>query len=351
MKLKRNFFLFVVQNLLFIGFFFQIGPPKIFAHAPDAIRTSGKLIITPTKITFQRSYLVNLLHLESVWQSLDTDNNQQISDQEIERFEGESPEFELIINNHDYTISKKIFGKPSYQDYFAGKDTSFSIGFESQAIILEPGSNKLIFAYKGQKDQSSLKSLAVEPDQLIAVIDKKVRQFDGLRLTLDYLQKPKTQEETAIIDAQEKSQEYSFPCDQWGQKALDLYEGKRESSWAKKLDLTQLSNWIVNRLEGDWQSLLFVFVVVTFFGSLHAFTPGHGKALTSAYLIGKEGRTKHIIFLGLTVTTTHTLLVYLLGFVSLFLKKSQASLALSQAAEFGSAILVIIISLIILLDM
>jgi ABC-type nickel/cobalt efflux system permease component RcnA len=42
------------------------------------------------------------------------------------------------------------------------------------------------------------------------------------------------------------------------------------------------------------------------FGAAHALTPGHGKTLVAAYLVGERGTVWHAIVLGLTTTLTHT---------------------------------------------
>jgi ABC-type nickel/cobalt efflux system permease component RcnA len=42
------------------------------------------------------------------------------------------------------------------------------------------------------------------------------------------------------------------------------------------------------------------------FGAVHALTPGHGKTLVAAYLIGERGTAAHAVWLGLIVTITHT---------------------------------------------
>ena len=52
-------------------------------------------------------------------------------------------------------------------------------------------------------------------------------------------------------------------------------------------------------------------------GALHAFSPGHGKSVVGAYLIGSRATARHAAFLGLTVTITHTLGVFALGFATL----------------------------------
>jgi nickel/cobalt transporter (NicO) family protein len=42
------------------------------------------------------------------------------------------------------------------------------------------------------------------------------------------------------------------------------------------------------------------------FGAGHAFTPGHGKTMVAAYLVGERGTIAHAIVLGLTTTLAHT---------------------------------------------
>jgi ABC-type nickel/cobalt efflux system permease component RcnA len=51
-------------------------------------------------------------------------------------------------------------------------------------------------------------------------------------------------------------------------------------------------------------------------GFLHAFTPGHGKALVGAFLIANRGTAFHALCLGLVITLTHTVSVYGFGFLA-----------------------------------
>ena len=65
--------------------------------------------------------------------------------------------------------------------------------------------------------------------------------------------------------------------------------------------------------------LLAGLVVALGFGAAHALTPGHGKTIVAAYLVGSRGTLKHAAFLGAMVTFTHTVSVFLLGLGVLFL--------------------------------
>ena len=63
--------------------------------------------------------------------------------------------------------------------------------------------------------------------------------------------------------------------------------------------------------------ILFSLASAFLFGALHALSPGHGKAMVAAYLVGTRGTAWHAVLLGLVVTITHTLGVFALGLLTL----------------------------------
>ncbi|MDQ3701540.1 MAG: hypothetical protein M3442_11565 [Chloroflexota bacterium] len=52
-------------------------------------------------------------------------------------------------------------------------------------------------------------------------------------------------------------------------------------------------------------------------GGVHALSPGHGKTIVGAYLVGSRGTARHALFLGTTVTVVHTAGVFALGLATL----------------------------------
>jgi ABC-type nickel/cobalt efflux system permease component RcnA len=69
-------------------------------------------------------------------------------------------------------------------------------------------------------------------------------------------------------------------------------------------------------LTGD--GVLVLLLLAAFgWGAVHALSPGHGKAMVAAYLVGTRGSTRDAILLGATVTITHTAGVVALGVVAL----------------------------------
>jgi ABC-type nickel/cobalt efflux system permease component RcnA len=59
------------------------------------------------------------------------------------------------------------------------------------------------------------------------------------------------------------------------------------------------------------------------FGAAHALTPGHGKTLVAAYLVGERGTVWHALYLGLITTLTHTGSVMAIALIVTFLPAEQ----------------------------
>jgi ABC-type nickel/cobalt efflux system permease component RcnA len=67
--------------------------------------------------------------------------------------------------------------------------------------------------------------------------------------------------------------------------------------------------------------LVFFLLAALAWGAMHALSPGHGKTMVAAYLVGTRGRARHAVALGATVTVTHTIGVFALGVVTLLLSQ------------------------------
>jgi nickel/cobalt exporter len=87
--------------------------------------------------------------------------------------------------------------------------------------------------------------------------------------------------------------------------------------------------------------LAIVALVVSFvLGGLHALTPGHGKAIVAAYLVGSKGRVIDAVFLGLVVTFTHTFSVIALGVVMLVAQEFAPEDIVPWLSLFSGALIV-----------
>lgn len=80
-------------------------------------------------------------------------------------------------------------------------------------------------------------------------------------------------------------------------------------------------------------------------GAVHALSPGHGKTVVAAYLVGTRGTPRHAVFLGLTVTVTHTIGVFTLGLITLFASQFILPEKLYPWLGLASGLIVVIMGL------
>ena len=114
--------------------------------------------------------------------------------------------------------------------------------------------------------------------------------------------------------------------------AGQIAKGDRLSQLLSQRDLTGLP-------------LLLAFALAFFFGAIHATTPGHGKTMVAAYLVGARGTAMHALLLGATTTLTHTISVFVLGIATYFLAGSFAPQKVTRILEFVSGLSIAVLGL------
>jgi nickel/cobalt exporter len=89
--------------------------------------------------------------------------------------------------------------------------------------------------------------------------------------------------------------------------------------------------------------LLLGLLVAAVLGALHALTPGHGKTLVTAYLVGTDGRPRDAFALGGVITATHTGSVVALGVATLLVARLWTPYRLLPWIECGTSAAIIIV--------
>jgi len=84
-------------------------------------------------------------------------------------------------------------------------------------------------------------------------------------------------------------------------------------------------------------------LVAAGFGAAHALSPGHGKTVMAAYLVGSRGSARHAVGLGLTVTISHTAGVFALAAVTLLASSQFPPERLYPALQLVSGVIVVAI--------
>jgi ABC-type nickel/cobalt efflux system permease component RcnA len=115
--------------------------------------------------------------------------------------------------------------------------------------------------------------------------------------------------------------------------ALQAPDRVGDSRFAALVGRARLGFWVIAASLG----------AALFWGMAHALSPGHGKTIVTAYLVGQRGTPRHAALLGLVVTVTHTFGVFALGAVTLLLSRFIVPDRLYPWLNFASGVLVVLI--------
>jgi nickel/cobalt exporter len=116
-------------------------------------------------------------------------------------------------------------------------------------------------------------------------------------------------------------------------RALRAPDRVADSHFASLVARDDLGAWVI----------LASLAAALFWGAAHALSPGHGKTIVTAYLVGQRGTPRHAALLGLIVTATHTIGVFALGLVTLLLSQFVVPDDLYPWLNLSSGVLVVAI--------
>lgn len=105
---------------------------------------------------------------------------------------------------------------------------------------------------------------------------------------------------------------------------------------------------LVDRAAQGQGVLAFLLLAAFAWGALHALSPGHGKTMVAAYLVGTRGTARHAVALGAVTTLTHTIGVFALAVMTLALSQYILPEQLYPWLTLASGVLVVGIGLAVL---
>lgn len=101
----------------------------------------------------------------------------------------------------------------------------------------------------------------------------------------------------------------------------------------------KVQNTLVQLLDSGY-GLGALLLLAAAFGAAHALTPGHGKTLVAAYLVGEQGTMGHAVVLGLVTTLTHTGIVILVAVALLWYFPDAVPAHVQTALGLGGGLLI-----------
>lgn len=298
--------------------FFLVYTPAVLAHPIDeigGIKTYDQkhtLSITPQNtVGLKIDMTFYPLEKPAVWESIDTNRDKTISEDEkkVWMHKGENSSY-LTKDDKRLPFTATNVSVPDYFDFFASKPAVVSITFSSSANVSL--NDRIDYHYEGTDKTLQETTLDLAGNKTLSL--EKNSQTDT-RVTLQVVTDTK-KTNPAEIESNDRINAF-----------LNTYI---------KPDRISL------------QFLFFAFGISFILGALHAATPGHGKALVAGYLVGERGTIWHAIQLGVIITITHTLSVFVLGIASVVATQYFVAQTIIVWLNRISALLIILFGFILL---
>ena len=124
---------------------------------------------------------------------------------------------------------------------------------------------------------------------------------------------------TVVSSGQLTTWESGRPSVPWVVESLGLGDIAEEAATQSQSQtgITSILEGLVRNQQTSPAFILAAMVIAVLLGALHALSPGHGKTIVAAYLVGSQGKYYHAVALGAIVTLTHTGSVFVLGLLTL----------------------------------
>ena len=273
---------------------------EALAHPLDEYVQNTYIDLAPGRTTLQLNLTPGVLVAPQVVALIDADGDGEISETEGEAYANEVlRDISLEVDGEPQPLTLTSSQFPTPLDIRAGMGTiRLQVAAETPEGV--PGDHSLSFRNDHEPVNSKYLVNAFKNKSNEVEIAKQDRDQLQHAIRVDYAIAPQTS--SGSSDSADPSTEDT------GADLGTTADVSDRAQWlASYLYEPALSPWLL--VVGLGLSALL--------GGLHALTPGHGKTLIAAYLIGTRGTVKHAAALGAIVTFTHTASVIGVGLLAL----------------------------------
>ena len=272
--------------------------------------------------------------------NIDADKDGKMSAEELNAYvEHITPQFlgNLILTNNGQALEIRAASKNISIENGAGNLPTLRISWDLIADVPKANTiNQIAFENKNYAERLGWNEIVVNRASGINVFNSTAF---GSGVTDELKAYP---QETLNAPLTERAAQFSFTSGAIPENAALLQNRDGHATVAVQKD--QLAE-LISVPEITPTIALFGLLLAFGLGAMHAMSPGHGKAVVGAYLVGSKGTPKHALFLGATVTVTHTLGVFALGLITLFASSYILPEKLMPFLSFVSGLLVFFIGI------
>ena len=147
---------------------------------------------------------------------------------------------------------------------------------------------------------------------------------------------------------------YDFKRHAWvDSKGKPLSSGDESTVWGRlvqfvKIGFSQLNLEKIFQSTENPRTMILYLLFAIIIGAFHSLSPGHGKALIGAYIIGTRGTVGDAVTLGIVTAASHTISVLILGVILLIAFNSVVPDNIASYLNVISGIIIVIIGIYLL---
>jgi nickel/cobalt exporter len=314
---------------IFLGLLGFMQTSSVRAHPADVYTHVIDVALSEDVLSIKWEIKPGPMLVSSIWFEADTDQDEKVTQQEADLWAGHrAAKFDAALNGFplDLQFDQVVF--PSSQDAFqAGQE--FVTMYFSVLWPEEMTSPYELVLHNGMEERKSLNWYYVHSEDDIK-FETPLQRNSELALKIF----TKDDEASQLITNWDSSMPSLSTAEGAEQSETASQPVQQNTSQEMLLDL-------IRRQEFSVPFHAFALAVSLVLGALHALTPGHGKTVVAAYLVGTRGTTWHAVVLGTLVTLTHTGSVLALGLVTLLASRYILPTSLIPVLEIISGLLIV----------
>jgi len=331
--LKKQLFKFTA---MFMIAFLLLPLRTAKAHPADVYAHTITVNLTQTQMTIKWQIKPGPLLVNFIWNEMDSNQDGTVSEDEAQTWSASRLDSFLVsLDGKTLPLTVDSINIPSSMQAFqAGEE--FIIYNLSADLSQSTNNTQRIVIENGMEAAKSINWFYLTAEEGTAFLFPAQRSHI---LTIDYIHNP------ASIDDQSRlltTWDSGAPALPFGQKKDVVTETAEQV--VPELSQRSPQEILLDLVRSKELSLtfyLFALLIALALGALHALTPGHGKTVVAAYLVGSRGTSWHAVVLGTVVTLTHTGSVFLLGILTLAASKYFLPTAVIPFLEILSGALIL----------
>lgn len=283
-----------------------------YAHPADVYAHTITITLSQTEMQIEWQIKPGPLLVNFIWNEMDANQDGNISDAEAESWSASRLDLLLVsLDGKALPLTVDSIQIPStLQAFQAGEEF---IVYNLSADLSQSANNaERIVIENGMETAKSINWFYLTAEDGTAFLFPSQKSHI---LTIDRIRNPASIDDQSRLLTAWDSGAPALPFGQ--QKDIVTETAEQVVPELQERSPQEILLDLVRSKELSFSFYAIALVIALALGALHALTPGHGKTVVAAYLVGSRGTSWHAIVLGTIVTLTHTGSVFLLGILTL----------------------------------